>query len=439
MSGQLVRLESVNTTVALSDGEASGLVARAISTVRDELRDDPYVAEVMRVLPAGGYRSAIGGIWNAVVHDLRNKVLHRSVSLFNKSVTVGRTVATYEDFQNFVNDDQLIDGAYKIGVIGFEASKVLKHAKETRHFFNGHPGSGEPSLIKVLAMMDDCVKYVLSAPYPQQIIDIDDYLKVMDTATFDRNQVAIEVALSELPEVYRDELANRLFTSYVHQNASSVLRSNIEFVAPILWPVLPKAIQLQIIRRVDQIIAKGHAECTEQAFRFVGVVGASSYLTPHARRYKIQPLVERLKQNFGVFAIENEVVKELLPLASVIPPEVVTDYVSALTQTYVGFVGSSAQFARTNFYADGAALVIPKMFEQFDDAAIEMFVQTVTTNNVLKNRLHTPAKLARVRSLGNILLGRVSETSPAKPFLEILVNESRGSELSAILFPQVAR
>jgi hypothetical protein len=59
-------------------------------------------------------------------------------------------VESYEDFQNFVNDDQLIEGAYKIGVIGWEASKVLKHAKETRHIFSGHPKSSDPSIIKVL-------------------------------------------------------------------------------------------------------------------------------------------------------------------------------------------------------------------------------------------------------------------------------------------------
>lgn len=434
MLGQLT-VANPQTTLSITDGEASGLIVRTLGGVRDELRGDAYVAETMRVLPVGGYRSAIGSIWNAVVDDLRNKVMYRSLALFNKSANVGRTVATYEDFQNFVNDDQLIEGAYKIGVIGYEASKVLKHAKETRHFFDGHPKSSEPSLIKVLAMMDDCVKYVLSAPYPQQIIDIDDYMKVVDTTTFDRNHVAIEVALSELPEIYKEQLANRFFTGYVHQNASSVFRSNAEFVIPILWPVLQKPVQIQIARRVDQEIAKGHAGCTEQAFRFISVVGASSYLTPPSRRYKIAPLVEKLKMNFSKFAIEDEMVEELRPYAAVIPPEILHDYVGALTQTYVGYSGHSAQFARTNFYANVAALTIPKMFELFDDAAAHEFAEFVRTNPTLKGRLRTADKMARVRSLGTILLGRVSAQSAAKEFLAILVDESRDAELSAILYP----
>jgi len=69
------------------------------------MRDNPYIAETLRVLPVGGFRSAIGSFWNAVVDDLRNKIAHRSLPLFNKSVTIGRDIKTYEDFQNHVTDD----------------------------------------------------------------------------------------------------------------------------------------------------------------------------------------------------------------------------------------------------------------------------------------------------------------------------------------------
>ena len=113
-------------------------------------------------------------------------------------------------------------GAYKIGVIGWEASKILKHAKETRHVFDGHPKSTTPSIIKVMAMLDDCVKYVLSQPYPPKIIDISDYLAQMAEVDYDRNEIAIENALSELPDVYKNELANRLFSAYTHAGSSSI-------------------------------------------------------------------------------------------------------------------------------------------------------------------------------------------------------------------------
>lgn len=437
MSNSLINPPNYAAELAkVQPDEIRPLFEKALTSVRDEVADNPYIVEAIRVLPVGGYRSAIGSFWNAVVDDLRNKIIHRSLDLFNKAVEVKPEVKCYEDFQNRVNDDQLIEGAYKIGVIGWEASKMLKHAKETRHIFDGHPKSSEPSIIKVLGMMEDCIKYVLNMPYPVQIVDIDDYIATMDTAAFDRSEVAASNALSEIPEVYKKELSNRLFTVYVDPHASSIMRSNIEFVAPILWKVLPKDLKHQIVRRVDQEIPKGNADRTRFSFEFVKLVGANSYLSTTAREYTIKPLIVELKANLDVFSVEDRCVKELAPYAAQIPTSLVTDYVWALTQTYVGHTGGSARFSRTDFYANGAAVYIPTMFEAFDDSAVDAFVDTLIQNKVLKRRvINDPRKLSRLRSLGNIVLGRASASHSARDLLSKLVDPAREPEFVGALGP----
>ena len=405
--------------------EIRPLFERVISSVRPDISSNPYITEALRVLPVGGFRSAIGSFWNAVVDDLRNKIIYRSLDLFNKAIHITPPIKTYEDFQNRVNDDQLIDGAYQIGVIGWEASKVLKHAKETRHIFDGHPKSSDPSVLKVLAMMEDCVKYVLNEPYPVQIIDIDDYITTMDSTDYDRNDVAAANALSEIPDIYKNELINRLFTVYIDQHTSSVMRSNIEFIAPILWRVLPKDIKQQVVRRVDQELTRGSATRTKQSFDFITLVGSNTYLSATAREYIIKPIVEKLKANLDTWTIENECVRDLSTYAGLIPPALILDYVWSITQTYVGYTGGSAQYARRDFYANGAAMYIPTMFEAFDDAAIEAFVDTIKQNRTLLHRITNPAKLNRLRSLGNIALARASTNHPGKSLLELLVDPSR--------------
>lgn len=419
--------------VRVSETDIVPLIGRCLESVREDLRDSPYILEALKVLPAGGYRSAIGAFWNAVVDDLRQKITFRSLSLFNKSMKCERDIKTYEDFQDCVNDDQLIDGAYKIGVIGWEASRILRHAKETRHIFSGHPKSSDPSIIKVMSMMDDCIKYVLNAEYPPKIIDIDEYMTVLARSSFDRNKVAVENALGDLPEVYKNELVNRLFTVYTHKDSPSDLRSNIEFIAPIMWPVLPKEVQIQVVRRVDQAITKGDAPVTEFAFAFVRVVDGTKYLSTTAKKYRIQPLVEALEKNVDVFKEENRLVQELEPYSAAIPGDLLPAYVGALTQTYVGRVGSSAHFSRTDFFADQAALAIPAMFQKFDDQAATAFVHAIKTNDLIKRRIHTPAKLRRLRSLGNIVLSRISATFPDKLIIEALVDETREEDFSKMI------
>lgn len=396
---------SQNELVVTLEGQTEmvPIMERALMSVREELRDDPYIIEAVKVLQVGGYRSSIGSFWNAVVDDLRNKIMFRSLKLFNDSVELGRQIKDYEDFQNFVNDDQLIEGAYKIGVIGWEASKVL-------------------------AMMDDCIKYVLNAEYPSQIIDVNDYVSNLAEQNFDRNVVAIESALGDLPEIYKNELANRLFTSYIHPQSTSVLRSNIEFVSPILWRVLPKAIKIQTARRVDQEIQKGNSDVTQSAFGFIELVQNQGYLSIVSRRYQTEPLVKALTEAFDDFPRENEAVKALVPYASLIPEELMGEYVLSLTKTYVGRMGSSARWNRTDFFADGAAMYIPDMFKKFDDHAAAHFIEGIKQSELLQRRVQTPAKLRRLRVLGDIVLEKISSTFQDRRFIEALCDESREEE-----------
>ena len=424
-------MTSPNRNLIASDvpgNELSVLFQGALTRVRDDILDNPYIEEALRVLPVGGHRSAIGCLWNAVVDDLRNKIIHRSLEVFNKTLNLPRKVTRYEDFQDHVTDEQLIEGAYRIGVIGWEAAKILRHAKETRHIFDGHPRSSDPSAIKVLAMFEDCVKYVLAEPYPPQIIDIDEYLALMDTADFDRNEFTIANALAEIPEVYKNELVNRLFTVYCLENTSTVFRSNIEFVAPILWKVLPKQMKSQVAHRVDQEITKGHAIRTQNAFAFVSVVKGNIYLTNAARIHILGPLVKELKESLDSFAVENRCVASLEPYAAFVPPQLISEYVGALTHTYVGHVGHSMQWSRTDFFANGAAARIPQMFLKFDKSAADAFIETIRQSKTLQRRIENPAKMERLRSLANIVLERVGDGFEGVEFLRDLVSPDREQE-----------
>ncbi|SIR01119.1 hypothetical protein SAMN05920897_1242 [Alkalispirochaeta americana] len=409
------------------ENEITKLVTKKVSEIRPELQDNPYIEEAVRVLQVEGYRSAIGNIWNAVVDDLRNKIIHRSLPLFNKEMksTIGRECNTYDDFQNHVNDDNLITGAYKIGVIGWEAQKVLKHSKETRHIFDGHPRSSNPSLIKVLGMLEDCIKYVLKEEYPLEIINIDEYIELMDSSDYDRNSMAIENSLGDLPDIYKDEMIHRFLTSYVDANCSTVLRSSIEFCAPILWKVLTKSTKNKVVKRVDAEIGRGNSTNIEYAFQFVEIVNAQSLLSLLSRKYKIEPLIKELEENVDNWEVENRCVKELSRYSSIIPSELLNRYVNALTQTYVGTIGHSLQFSRTDFYADGAALYIPDMFQYFDDSACDSFLESIRNNRTLRSRIEHPRKMRRLRSLGNVLIDRVSQNYHDKKILEALVDEEK--------------
>lgn len=411
-----------------SNTEELALIRKCLTNVREEMQDNPYILEAQRVLPAEGYRSAIGAYWNAVVDDLRKKIIHRSLDLFNKEIKPRKEIKTYEDFQDYITDIELIEGAYKIGVIGWEGRKILNHAREIRHIFDGHPSSSDPSPLKVLDMMNDCNIYALSQEYPPQIIDIDSYISTMDSPEFNRNDVAIEQALGDLPPIYKSELTHRFYSIYTHPDSSTILKSNIELAAPILWGVLPKEDKIQVARRLDKDIVDGNKLIIEKGTEFLAMVNGFKYVSTSSRRAIFEPTIKSLEDALDDWQTEGKTVKFLQRLGTNIPSDLIERYVSALTLTYVGYKGRSMYFARTAFYSDAAAPVIARLFELFDDTAVSAFIKTVSQNSVLKAKIQEPGQLRRLRNLANILLDRPKLRSDLKEFLELLVDEEKTKE-----------
>lgn len=396
---------------------------RELINVREDLFDNKYIKEARIVLQAGGLRSAIGCYWNAVSDDLRRKVIHRSLDLFNKEMN--KNVKTYEDFQTHVTDNDLIEGAYKIGVLSWEAKKIMHQARETRNIFDGHPDSSDPNLFKVLNMIADCNRYVLSQEYPIPIINVNDYISKMDTEAYDKHELAVEQAFIDLPEIYKNEMCNKLFTYYISDTISTRFRSNIEFSYPVLWRVSPKEVRQQIGQRFDKMYLEGDAQKNKKGIELISLVDGIRYLTTTTRKLVYEPKIKFLEDHLDDWGAEASAVKELEAFGSVVPDEYIGRLVSALTLTYVGYKGSSYSFNRTAFFSDGAAHLISKMFENFDNKSAEEFINTIKTNMILKSRINGVAQLRRLRTLGDILLNKPEIKGDTKDFLELLVDETQ--------------
>ncbi len=432
--GELVTTD--NTRKKLLTSEESSLLSKEFANVREEVKDCPYLKEALKVLPVKGYRSAIGAYWNAVVDDLRQKILHRSIDLFNKEMTPKKKIEKYEDFQDHVTEHDLIEGAYKIGVLGWEGRKLMHQARETRNMFYGHPKTSDPNLIKVLNLISDCNKYVLSEDFPPSIIDISTYLFQMDSSSYNRNEIAIEQAFSDLPSIYKTELSNRFFTTYVGAKISSELRGNIEFCAPTLWYTITKEDKKQIGKRFDKLIIDGDKDKINRGLAYINLVQGLMYVSVASRKMLINPIVKNLHAALDNWPEEEKYIKELEPLSKFIPNSSLSMYVKAIIKTFVGCKGTSMRFARTDFYSDGAAPYIKKMFHHFDIKATEIFVDTIQNDPQLKRRIKEAGQLRRLRILGNILLENNIGSEKALAFIELLCDEHREIKFYDRIFPK---
>ncbi len=420
-------MTTTNTDIIIPEEQLPKMEA-ALSNVRPEFKSNKYIAEAIKVLQAGGLRSAIGCYWNAVADDLRRKVMHRSLDLFNKEYPHSKQINEYEDFQDHVSDYDLIEVAYKMGVLSWEGRKLMQQARETRNIFDGHPDSSDPTLFKVFAMMADCNEHILSQEYPIPIIDVNEYINVMDSDGYDKNDLAVEQAFSDLPQIYKDEMAHKLFRLYLEENTSTRLRSSIEFSFPILWKVLSKEIRRTLGNRYDKLVVEGDSRKLELALDLITLVDGLRYVSAKSRTMVFEPTIKHLEDSLDDWKEEGIAMAQLQKLGSVIPDELIQRMVTAMTLTYVGYKGGSMYFARTSFYSNSAAPLVSEMFENFDNQSVEAFVQTVRSSKELHKRIAQAGQLNRLRTLGNILLNKPEIRDDSKGFIENLVDETKTKE-----------
>lgn len=211
-------------------------------------------------------------------------------------------------------------------------------------------------------------------------------------------------------------------------------KKNIQAVFLVAWNRLTNEIRETLARRIDTEISGADKVAIGAAFDFFSLVNGYRYLTASSRRYLLRPVIAELESGLDDFATENRCVEQLFPYAGFIPRDLIYQYVNSLTQTYVGRTGVSPYFRRTDFYADRAALKIPKMFERFDGYSVDCFVECVRENLKLKNRvLSNAVKMRRLRTLGNILLPTVSPGTANYDFLQALVDESMEADFKKMI------
>jgi hypothetical protein len=404
--------------------EKSAEIEKELSFVREEMLGNKYIWEMYKAFQAGALRSAIGSYWNAVTDDLRRKILHRSVDLFNKEMQLKHTIKKYEDFQDHVTEHDLIEGAYKVGVITWEGRKILHQARENRNIYDGHPDSSDPTFLKVLNFIADCNKYVLSQDYPVPIIDTNEFIVMMDSNSFHKSEIAVKQAFSDLPAIYQKEMLNKFFTMYLQDNISTTLRSSIEFCAPILWEYSSKEDRKVIGERFDKELVKGNKDTYDKAIDFLAMVDGFRYVSKASRTIVYERPIAELDQNIDNWHEAGEIVTHLQWLGFVLPEDLIERYVSALTRTYIGYSG---------YYSFAASPHIPYMFKHFDNKAVEAFINVVQTNHDLHSRIKGDSRpLQRLRSLATVLL----EVKPRKDlaeYLELILDNSRVKQFFASL------
>jgi hypothetical protein len=367
-----------------------------INAIRPECRG-PYLERAKVAAEAGLYDAAVLYFWNESMNDLRRKVMSYGIEYF--PYQQGRHITGEDSLRENVNDYELIEGCYQLGIISKEAWFFLQQCREIRNQYTAaHLSDSQIDPLEAQNFIKNCVKYVLTHELPSPGFSIRNFMERLRNADVSQMLGEIEAGIKDQASEIRKALLNRLFDEYIDTACSSMLRSNIELVAPLVWEKVDDEGKLELGQRYVRVRVGPSQDAALLAFNFFKVVGGISaipdaYRRPIFENYAKALITAHFEANN--FRKEGPRAEDLLELRFDVPKDAAQVYTKAVILSFLGNTyGHCWKADETN----------RTMLSHFNIHCVGATIKLLDTDRDVQQTLTSKLPIQRLKELVKILL-----------------------------------
>jgi len=337
--------------------------------------------------------------WNEAMNDLRRKVISYGIEYF--PAPPNKPLTDEESLRESLNDYELIEGCYQLGIIAKEAWFFLQQCRDIRNQYTAaHLSDSQVDVLEAQNFIKNCVKYVLTQDPPSPGFSMRDFMERLRNYDIRAMITEIQTAVQDQAPEIREALLNRLFSEYVDVGCPTTLRANIEAIAPAAWDSVDQRAHDGLGQRYVRVRVGPSQDAALLAFSFFKMVGGLSAI-PEAYRRPIYESYARdlLTAHFAPnnFYTEVPLAEALLELGHEVPKEAAATYVKAVILSFVG---------NTYGYCWAADASNRAMISRFNIECVRAVIHLLDSDRDIQSALTSDAPAARFRILVDLLLER---------------------------------
>jgi hypothetical protein len=179
-----------------------------VEAIRPECRG-LYIEKAQRAAGVGLWDSVMLYFWNEAMHDLRRKVVAYGIEYFPSTQKLSDQDSLRED----INDYELIEGCFQLGIISKEAWFFLQQCRDIRNQYTAaHLSDSQIDMMEALNFIKNCVKYVLTHELPSPGFSIRDFMVRLSNHDVSDMIAEIEMGINDQAPEIRKIILNRLFS-----------------------------------------------------------------------------------------------------------------------------------------------------------------------------------------------------------------------------------
>ncbi|HEC78692.1 MAG TPA: hypothetical protein ENI34_06070 [candidate division WOR-3 bacterium] len=370
------------------------------ATIKRAIRKEchgPWIEKALDVWQIEAYDSACLYFWNRAMADLRTKVM--AYGKEHLEAIIKKEIHDERDLINILDDKNLIDHCFELGIISEEAWFFLHKAREIRnHYSLAHQFDALLDPIEALNIIKNCIKYVLAHQVPSPGINLKNLLKKLQTED-------VSSSISEFEATYREQSSkivnitlNRLFDDFIKEKSNHIYINNILTLAPVLWELADSSTKSRIGRVIAKLRTEADSMANKQALIFIKKVDGFKFVPESIRVAIFTSAAEKLYeacQGIDNFHNEPRYAKELYELGDVIPSSAIDQCTRAVFLSYIG-----------NQYGCswGAEYYNKQMIKSWNSQNISSLMDALDNDLIIIGRLDSEGPASRFKNVLHMII-----------------------------------
>ncbi|WP_404309383.1 hypothetical protein [Neorhodopirellula lusitana] len=357
------------------------------------------VKRLIRIDPS----SACQRLFNASIHDLREKVVIAGIDIAKEAASQNRLppIISSEDVENY-STAKLIDLVYRIGLLTRPEWRRLSRCYEIRRDLEHEDDEYEAGVEDCIYIFKTCIDCVLSKD-PIHLVQIRDVKELVEQSESAAPSETLTDDFKQAPNVRQEEIIKFLVSIALDEEKSDIVQQNayrflVHFRARLL-----DAVRLEVARHIQSKLGRGTP--TMRQARVAVAAGPFPYLRRSQINDFFDGFYDMMKQvgyNWGAYDEHGELFRVFRELEGFthVPTKDLPKFVLWCMLCYIGTAGGRTRYGniRHVYYSNSAAPHIRELFTS-QGALIREHVASLETSKKLKESVYTEHLQARLEEL----------------------------------------
>ncbi len=312
--------------------------------------------------------SACQRIFNAAIHDLREKVTIAGVDIAGEAAREHKLppVDRAEDIEDY-RTSKLIDLSYRMGLLSRPEWRRLSRVYEIRRDLEHEDDEYEAGVEDCIYVFKTCVEVVLSRDpiHLLRVVDVKEIVEQPGPAVPDQSLVD---DYEHAPQPRQEEISRFLISVAVDRGQADLVRQNAYSLIQRLEPLTQTAVKLKVAVHLQERI--GRAPLDELHAMVAYASGTLPYLKKAQRTTFFEGFLERLRRvgpRWTAHAKHGDLLRTLKEVGGLlfVPHPLRADIVEWLVLAYMGEPGGFGLGQnRRVFYSNSAAPLVKELIRE---------------------------------------------------------------------------